>query len=342
MLKSIRHGGSVGECMVARDTVFAVLYEKFMFWSILVGIFTFGWLFLAVLRYRDGVEPDTTHIDHIKVGSFPVDRHNTRIELLFYILPTIIVVWLVVLALASNTEVWKIPEDDNETNDMTIVGKQWFWEFHYDEELTWEDDSRLTKVDVNWASTLTVDASQSSATNVTIIMAGEENTYPLDQMTGMFTMSQIFDSGTFTTIEVTDSEGNLVHTWMHIPEGHMFSSASNEPMILPCDENTVFTMHSQPSDDSNPNYVGVQHSFWLPEWGVKEDLVPGLESGTVMMATPDRPGEFPLRCAEYCGNQHSMMNGYVKVVAREWTGVGTPQFCDYDSGVKADSTGGGY
>jgi heme/copper-type cytochrome/quinol oxidase subunit 2 len=342
MLKSIRHGGSVGECMVARDTVFAVLYEKFMFWSILVGIFTFGWLFLAVLRYRDGVEPDTTHIDHIKVGSFPVDRHNTRIELLFYILPTIIVVWLVVLALASNTEVWKIPEDDNETNDMTIVGKQWFWEFHYDEELTWEDDSRLTKVDVNWASTLTVDASQSSATNVTIIMAGEENTYPLDQMTGMFTMSQIFDSGTFTTIEVTDSDGNLVHTWMHIPEGHMFSSASNEPMILPCDENTVFTMHSQPSDDSNPNYVGVQHSFWLPEWGVKEDLVPGLESGTVMMATPDRPGEFPLRCAEYCGNQHSMMNGYVKVVAREWTGVGTPQFCDYDSGVKADSTGGGY
>ena len=342
MLKSIRHGGSVGECMVARDTVFAVLYEKFMFWSILVGIFTFGWLFLAVLRYRDGVEPDTTHIDHIKVGSFPVDRHNTRIELLFYILPTIIVVWLVVLALASNTEVWKIPEDDNETNDMTIVGKQWFWEFHYDEELTWEDDSRLTKVDVNWASTLTVDASQSSATNVTIIMAGEENTYPLDQMTGMFTMSQIFDSGTFTTIEVTDSDGNLVHTWMHIPKGHMFSSASNEPMILPCDENTVFTMHSQPSDDSNPNYVGVQHSFWLPEWGVKEDLVPGLESGTVMMATPDRPGEFPLRCAEYCGNQHSMMNGYVKVVAREWNGVGTPQFCDYDSGVKADTTGGGY
>ncbi|MDA0715924.1 MAG: hypothetical protein O3A74_05140 [archaeon] len=342
MLKFIRHGGSVGECMVARDTVFAVLYEKFMFWSILVGVFTFGWQFLAVLRYRDGIEPDTTHIDHIKVGSFPVDRHNTRIELLFYILPTIIVVWLVVLALASNTEVWKIPEDDTETNDMTIVGKQWFWEFHYDEELTWEDDSRLTKVDVNWGSTLTVDASQSSATNVTIIMPGEENTYPLDQMTGMFTMSQIFDSGTFTTIEVTDADGNLVHTWMHIPEGHMFSSASNEPMILPCDENTVFTMHSQPSDDSNPNYVGVQHSFWLPEWGVKEDLVPGLESGTVMMATPDRPGEFPLRCAEYCGNQHSMMNGYVKVVAREWNGVGIPQFCDYDSGVKADTTGGGY
>ena len=88
--------------MVAEDTVFSVLYDKFMFWSILVGIFTFGWLFLAMLRYRDGVEPDTTHIDHIEVGSFPVDRHNTKLEVFFYVLPTVIVAWLIVLALSSN------------------------------------------------------------------------------------------------------------------------------------------------------------------------------------------------------------------------------------------------
>lgn len=342
MLKSIRHGGSVGECMVARDTVFAVLYEKFMFWSIIVGVFTFGWLFLAILRYRDGVEPDTTQIDHIEVGSFPVDRHNTRIEVMFYVLPTIIVAWLVVLALASNTEVWKIPEDPAETNDMEIVGKQWFWEYHYTDELTWEDDTRSTGVDVNWQGSLTVDASQSAGVNATVIVGSDENQYELDQMTGLFTLNQPFDEGTFAVVEVTDDVGNVLHTWMHIPEGHMFSSASNEPMIVPCDENTVFTMHSQPSDDSNPNYVGVQHSFWLPEWGVKEDLVPGLESGTVMMATPDRAGEFPIRCAEYCGNQHSMMTGFVKVVAREWTGVGSNDFCDFDSGVKADESGGGY
>ena len=56
--------------MPAEDTVFYVLYDKYMFWSILVAIFTFGWLFTAILRYRDGVEPDTTQIDHIEAVSY--------------------------------------------------------------------------------------------------------------------------------------------------------------------------------------------------------------------------------------------------------------------------------
>ena len=337
MLKSIRHGGSIGECMVAQDTVFAVLYEKFMFWSIIVGIFTFGWLFLAMLRYRDGVEPDTTSVDHIEVGSFPVDRHNTKIEVMFYVLPTIIVVWLVVLALASNTEVWKIPEDSNETNNVEIIGKQWFWEYHYTDPLTWEDDPRITGVNVEWGALLLIDASQSSATNVTVTIEGEETQYELDQMTGLLSINTAFNEYEFSTVKATDAEDNVIHTWMNVPEGKMFSSAANEPMILPCDEITVFTMKSAPSDDSNPNYVGVQHSFWLPEWGVKEDLVPGLEGGTLMMVEPDRPGEFPIRCAEYCGNQHSMMTGYVQIVARDG---GT---CDVDTGVEAETiSGGGY
>ena len=103
--------------MVAEDTVFSVLYEKFLFWGIIVGIFTFAWLLYAMIRYRASIVPDTTELDHIVVGSFPVDRHNTKIEVLFYVVPTIIVVWLVVLALASNTAVWVIP-DEEEAFDM--------------------------------------------------------------------------------------------------------------------------------------------------------------------------------------------------------------------------------
>lgn len=114
-------------------------------------------------------------------------------------------------------------------------------------------------------------------------------------------------------------------------------------MIIPCDKSVVFEMHSAPSDDSNPNYIGVQHSFWLPEWGVKEDLVPGLEGGTYMTVVPDDPGTFPIRCAEYCGNQHSMMIGQVKVVAPIVDGVFVN--CNEDTGVAKSSdgsTGGDY
>ena len=330
--------------MVAEDTVFAVLYDKFMFWSILVGIFTFGWMFLAMLRYRDGVEPDTSQIDHIEVGSFPVDRHHTTLEVFFYVLPTVIVAWLVVLALASNTAVWVIP-DEAEAHDMKIIGKQWFWEYEYLDGLTWEDDPSLTYIDVDWkGTTLLVNSTNSNAATVSVTTVGgmtfSETTVfdpiAIDQMTGQAMAAMTFAPEKHAIVEVTDADGEVLHTWMNIPgedetgyrDNFGFSSALGDDMILPCDEAVVFEMHSQPSDDSNPNYIGVQHSFWLPEWGVKEDLVPGIEGGTYMTITADDPGTFPIRCAEYCGNQHSMMIGQVKIVAAEGTD------CSVDTGVK--------
>ena len=204
--------------MVAEDTVFAVLYDKFMFWSILVGIFTFGWMFLAMLRYRDGVEPDTTHIDHIEVGSFPVDRHHTTLEVFFYVLPTVIVAWLVVLALSSNTAVWVIP-DEAEAHDMEIIGKQWFWEYKYLDSLTWEDDPSLTGIDVDWAGTeLTVSSTPGLATNVSIIKGGDTlDPVTIDQLTGDANAAVTFDPYKHAMVEVTDADGAVLHTWMHIP-----------------------------------------------------------------------------------------------------------------------------
>ena len=316
--------------MVAEDTVFAVLYDKFMFWSILVGIFTFGWMFLAMLRYRDGVEPDTSYIDHIEVGSFPVDRHHTTLEVFFYVLPTLIVAWLVVLALSSNTAVWTIPAEED-AHDMVIVGKQWFWEYEYADSLTWEDDPSITYIDVDWSgTTLLVNSSTNTAAANVTVTKGSDTLEPIgvDQMTGLASESITFDPYQYSVVEVTDSDGAVLHTWMHIPRQHVFSSALGEDMILPCDVDVVFEMHSRPSDDSNPNYIGVQHSFWLPEWGVKEDLVPGIEGGTYMTIMADDPGTFPIRCAEYCGNQHSMMYGQVKIVAAEGMD------CSTDTGVK--------
>ena len=71
----------------------------------------------------------------------------------------------------------------------------------------------------------------------------------------------------------------------------------------------------------------------MPEWGVKEDLVPGLEGGTFMWFLPDDAGTFSIRCAEYCGLDHSKMIGYVDVVS--WYDEKTREYqnCDSDSGV---------
>ena len=322
--------------MPAEDTVFNVLYDKFMFWSIVVGIFTFGWMFIAMLRYRDGVEP-VENMDkyHIEVGSFPVDSHNTKLEVLFYVLPTIIVVWLTMMALASNTAVWTV-EEGEETFDIQIVGKQWFWEFHYTEALTWEDPG--TDIDVDWTGNmLMVHAHNTTATNITIAIDGVETDYELDASMGMLTlMNTMFDAELHSKITVFDNDDQLLHTWEHLPIGTILSTAGGEHLLLPCDKIAIMNLHSQPSDASNPNYVGVQHSFWLPEWGVKEDLVPGLEAGTVMYAQPDDMGTFPIRCAEYCGLDHSKMQGQVTIVATEG------DTCARDSGVLKSNDGGAY
>ncbi len=322
--------------MPAEDTVFNVLYDKFMFWSIVVGIFTFGWMFIAMLRYRDGVEP-VENMDkyHIEVGSFPVDSHNTKLEVLFYVLPTIIVVWLTMMALASNTAVWTV-EEGEETFDIQIVGKQWFWEFHYTEALTWEDPG--TDIDVDWTGNmLMVHAHNTTATNITIAIDGVETDYELDASLGMLTlMNTMFDAELHSKITVFDNDDQLLHTWEHLPIGTILSTAGGEHLLLPCDKIAIMNLHSQPSDASNPNYVGVQHSFWLPEWGVKEDLVPGLEAGTVMYAQPDDMGTFPIRCAEYCGLDHSKMQGQVTIVATEG------DTCARDSGVLKSNDGGAY
>jgi cytochrome c oxidase subunit 2 len=57
----------------------------------------------------------------------------------------------------------------------------------------------------------------------------------------------------------------------------------------------------------------VQHSFWVPSLGIKEDAVPG-EINHITV-TPDKIGDFVVRCAELCGLYHAYMNTPVHVVS---------------------------
>jgi cytochrome c oxidase subunit 2 len=56
----------------------------------------------------------------------------------------------------------------------------------------------------------------------------------------------------------------------------------------------------------------VIHSFYIPAFRVKQDVVPGRYTSEWFTAT--RIGEYHLFCAEYCGDQHSGMIGKVVVM----------------------------
>jgi cytochrome c oxidase subunit II len=51
--------------------------------------------------------------------------------------------------------------------------------------------------------------------------------------------------------------------------------------------------------------LDVIHSFWVPEFGQKQDTVPGLT--TKLVITPDRVGTYPVVCTELCGLGHAVM-----------------------------------
>jgi cytochrome c oxidase subunit 2 len=58
----------------------------------------------------------------------------------------------------------------------------------------------------------------------------------------------------------------------------------------------------------------VIHSFWVPAFRVKSDVVPGKYSYLWFEAT--KAGTYDLFCAEYCGTEHSRMIGKVVVMER--------------------------
>ncbi|MEL6439503.1 MAG: cytochrome c oxidase subunit II [Cyanobacteria bacterium J06621_8] len=49
----------------------------------------------------------------------------------------------------------------------------------------------------------------------------------------------------------------------------------------------------------------VIHAFWLPEFRIKQDVIPGREAN--LMFTPNKIGKYPVVCAELCGAYHGGM-----------------------------------
>ncbi len=56
----------------------------------------------------------------------------------------------------------------------------------------------------------------------------------------------------------------------------------------------------------------VIHSFWIPELGGKQDVIPGREQHITFYA--DKPGTYLGACAEYCGLSHANMR--MRVIAQ--------------------------
>jgi cytochrome c oxidase subunit 2 len=79
---------------------------------------------------------------------------------------------------------------------------------------------------------------------------------------------------------------------------------TSDELHLPVDQQVLLQMTS----------MDVIHSFWVPEFRVKQDLVPGRI--TELRITPTVDGNYKVRCAELCGTSHAYMEKPVVITSQ--------------------------
>jgi len=89
----------------------------------------------------------------------------------------------------------------------------------------------------------------------------------------------------------------------HYPDGDITAGE----LHVPADRPVTLRMESK----------DVIHAFWVPEFRLKQDIIPG--QPTQLSFTATRPGRYPIVCAELCGPYHGGMRSTVVVdEADEW------------------------
>jgi cytochrome c oxidase subunit 2 len=105
------------------------------------------------------------------------------------------------------------------------------------------------------------------------------------------------------------------------PVNTVGSSTEIPILVLPTDRSIRFEVAS----------ADVIHSFWVPEFLFKLDVIPGNENGrdNVFEVTVNEEGAYVGRCAELCGTYHAYMNFEVRAVSGD----------DYDAYLEARESG---
>lgn len=108
-------------------------------------------------------------------------------------------------------------------------------------------------------------------------------------------ISRAADEGTELEVKVTAFQ------WAWKFEYPQYGITSPE-LRLPVDRPVLFQLTA----------LDVIHSFWVPEFRVKQDAVPGMVK--TLRVTPNKVGNYKLWCAELCGLAHSLMQAPVTVM----------------------------
>ena len=109
------------------------------------------------------------------------------------------------------------------------------------------------------------------------------------------------------------------------PKGEHYLREVTEPLVIPTGKKVRFLITGN----------DVIHSWWVPDFGVKRDAVPGLF--TAAWAKTDVPGTYVGECTELCGLGHAFMPVVVEVKEEaeynEWLAGKKAEAAEYASTI---------
>ena len=139
--------------MSVMTPIFAGLWEHYIFWSLVVGGFAFGWLYHHSFWFTSKDGEKLPNVDEIKIGVFPKHNDDMRLEVAWTVLPFLLIVWLTYYSWGPLDAMWtsadggihgyECEEGQSSNNSIDssgiissdcyhvieITGQQWFWSF---------------------------------------------------------------------------------------------------------------------------------------------------------------------------------------------------------------------
>ncbi|MCY0897974.1 MAG: cytochrome c oxidase subunit II [Firmicutes bacterium] len=119
-------------------------------------------------------------------------------------------------------------------------------------------------------------------------------------------------------VDVTARQWEWIFSYPQYHLTQTVNAAGQDELVIPVHRKVEFRLRSYDPFHTYDIEAGVIHSFWIPAFGLKEDVIPGETRYEYIVATHTASyytnPEVRVQCAEVCGPGHPWMEAPLKIV----------------------------
>ncbi len=216
----------------------------------------------------------------------PASDYGMKIAGLSYIMMALCIIFFLLVAGVIAYSLWKFRAKGPGEEGVAIHG-------HTGLEIVWTVVPALIMIALGVVSTVLV-IDQLNPPKKTLLVKVTGYQFGWD-----FEYYESDDAGTGSDFETV---GNICGNPAVMVKIKSLNVKTKDQFVIPKDRDIRFLTTA----------TDVIHSFWIPEFLIKRDMVPGLVAD--FWVHPTRSGDFLAKCAALCGANHGIMTAKVKVV----------------------------